>query len=310
MKRRRLLAIAGAAVLASCGVALALRAIARRPPEASERAALYAALVIACAAGLYLGFLKLASRPTLGWHFIPLIVVLAATIDATVGRTQALRWARLVVVVLAAVVAFPASADRVGVRQTNIDIVAQHLHTAARRGDLIILNPWYLGITFNRYYGGPVAWMTLPPIDDHTIHRYDLLKARMASPEPLTPLYGAIQGALESGHRVWVVGGLPILPKGRLPLVVPVAPGLPTGWRDQPYILAWSQQVSYFVQTHAERYSFVTVPLDGPVNALEHVPLHMIDGWRTRGGAGGSVALSRRPSLSRTDRESSARVDD
>src|SRR2546427_131604 len=104
--------------------------------------------------------------------------------------------------------------DRVGIRQTNVDLIAQYVHTAAQPGDLILVNPWYVGITFNRYYRGPVPWMTLPPMEDLTVHRYDLLKLRMTSAEPLAPLYGAIQGALESRHRVWLVGGLLFPPAG------------------------------------------------------------------------------------------------
>jgi hypothetical protein len=176
--------------------------------------------------------------------------------------------------------AFPVSAELVAVRQTNVDLVAQHLHTAARPGDLIVVNPWYVGITFNRYYRGPVEWTTVPPIEDLTVHRYDLLKLRMVSPQPLAPVYAAIQGALKSGHRVWVVGPLPVLPGGQLPVVIPIAPAAPTGWSDGPYAMAWSQQVGYFVQMHALRHALVAIPVDRPVSGLEQVPLEVIEGWR------------------------------
>jgi len=182
--------------------------------------------------------------------------------------------------VLATALAFPASLDRVGARQTNVDLIAQYVHTAAQPGDLILVNPWYVGITFNRYYRGPVRWMTLPPMEDLTVHRYDLLKLRMTSAEPLAPLYGAIQGALESRHRVWLVGGLLFPPAGYVPPVLPPAPGLPTGWSDGPYTIGWALQTGHFVQTHAERLAVVKIPVDRPVNGLENMGLLVVEGWR------------------------------
>ena len=268
-----------AAVLVSYGVVHALRRSPSDEPAAPGTYVLYAALVIVCATSLHLGFLKLAGRVPQVWQFVPLIGVVALAIDVVLAGARSLRWARLGVAVLATVLAFPVSMDRVGVRQTNVDLIAQYVHANAQRGDLILVNPWYLGITFNRYYRGPVAWMTLPPIEDLTIHRYDLLKLRMTSAEPLAPLHRAIQGALESGHRVWLVGGLLFPPAGHLPPILPPAPGLPTGWSDGPYAIGWALQTGYFVQTHAERLAVVRIPVAGSVNPLESVGLLVVEGW-------------------------------
>src|SRR5436309_2378863 len=227
---------AAAAVLVVYGVVRALRRSSSDDP-ASRTHVLCAALVIVAATSLRLGFLKLAGRVPQAWQFVPLSAVVALAIDVVLGGTRSLRWARVGTAVLATALAFPASLDRVGARQTNVDLIAQYVHTAAQPGDLILVNPWYVGITFNRYYRGPVRWMTLPPMEDLTVHRYDLLKLRMTSAEPLAPLYGAIQGALESRHRVWLVGGLLFPPAGYVPPVLPPAPGLPTGWSDGPYTI-------------------------------------------------------------------------
>src|SRR2546425_1267397 len=244
-----------AAGLVSYGVVRTLRRSSRGEPTSGPHV-LYAALVIVAATSLHLGFLKLAGRVPQAWQFVPLIAVVALAIDVVLGGTRSLRWARAGVAVLATALAFPVSTDRVGIRQTNVDLIAQYVHTAAQPGDLILVNPWYVGITFNRYYRGPVPWMTLPPMEDLTVNRYDLLKLRMTSAEPLAPLYGAIQGALESRHRVWLVGGLLFPPAGHVPPVLPPAPGLPTGWSDGPYTIGWALQTGYFVQTHAERLAF------------------------------------------------------
>ena len=268
-----------AAGLVSYGVVRTLRRSSRGEPTSGPHV-LYAALVIVAATSLHLGFLKLAGRVPQAWQFVPLIAVVALAIDVVLGGTRSLRWARAGVAVLATALAFPVSVDRVGIRQTNVDLIAQYVHTAAQPGDLILVNPWYVGFTFNRYYRGPVPWMTLPPMEDLTVHRYDLLKLRMTSAEPLAPLYGAIQGALESRHRVWLVGGLLFPPAGHVPPVLPPAPGLPTGWSDGPYTIGWALQTGYFVQTHAERLAVVRIPVAGPVNHLESVGLLVVEGWR------------------------------
>ena len=277
---------AAAAVLAVYGAIRVLRRSSSSEPAAPGRRVLYAALVIVCATAIYLGFLKLAGRDPQAWQFVPLIGLVALALDVVLAGTLPLRWARLGVALLVTAVAFPVSMDRVSVRQTNVDLIAQYLHTAAQRGDLIVVNPWYVGISFNRYYRGPAEWMTLPPIEDHTIHRYDLLKLRMTSPEPLAPLYRAILSALESGHRVWLVGGLRFPREGQLPPVLPPAPAAPTGWSDGPYAITWALQVGHFVQTHAERLAVVGIPVGGPVNNFENMSLLVVEGWRRPGPAG------------------------
>ena len=275
-----------AAVLVSYAAVRALRRSSSGEPTAARRRVLYAVLVIVCATSLYLGFLKLAGRVPLAWQFVPLIGVVAIAIDVVLAATRPLRWARLGVAVLVTLLAFPIRIESVGVRQTNVDLIAQYLHTEAQRGDLIVVHPWFVGITFKHYYHGPVDWMTLPPIEDLTVHRYDLVKLRMASPEPLIPLYGAIQSALESGHRVWLVGDLPFLRAGELPPVFPPAPALSTGWKDLPYAIAWALQAGYFVQTHAESLAGVGIPVDRPVSELERVRLLVAEGWREPGPGG------------------------
>src|SRR5437867_1564821 len=146
-----------AAVLVVYGVVRALRRSLSADP-ASRTHVLYAVLVIVAATSLHLGFLKLAGRVPQAWQFVPLIAVVALAIDVVLGGTRSLRWARAGVAVLATALAFPVSVDRVGIRQTNVDLIAQYVHTAAQPGDLILVNPWYVGITFNRYYRGPVPW--------------------------------------------------------------------------------------------------------------------------------------------------------
>ena len=77
------------------------------------------------------------------------------------------------------------------VRQTNADLVAQTVTRGAAPGDLVLVNPWYDGISFGRYYRGKAPWITLPEMTDHRYHRYDLLKIKMASPRPINDAISA-----------------------------------------------------------------------------------------------------------------------
>ena len=110
----------------------------------------------------------------------------------------------------------PAS-KAVQVRQTNMDMIATTLAHTAAEGDVVVVSPWYLGVSFARYYHGPAAWTTLPPIEDHSMHRYDLLQERMASTTPIDSVLAQMGVALASGRHVWVVGELRFPPKGMVP---------------------------------------------------------------------------------------------
>src|SRR6185436_19112390 len=95
------------------------------------------------------------------------------------------------------------------VRQTNMDLVAAKLEASAAADDLIIVNPWYLGVGFHYHFHGRTRWVSVPPIEDLRIHRYDLLKSAYQSVQPMEPVLAAIGQTLRSGHRLWLVGGLP-----------------------------------------------------------------------------------------------------
>ncbi len=268
-----------AAVVAS---ALVLRSAGRSAPD-RERVA-YALLTLLFAGTLYLAFLRLVSRNAEPWHLAPLMVLVALCLDVMISRPLTFRWLRLGLAGVAALVLVPTSVLWVGVRQTNIDLLATYLEGSAQPGDAIVVTPWFLGVTFNRYYHGSVPWITIPPIEDLTIHRYDLLKARMTARDPLTPVYRVMSSALESGHRVWLVGGLQFPAPGDVAVPLPPAPAAPSGWRDSPYYLAWSREAGQFVQNRSVRLGVVDVQAGQPVWPAEDIVLLMAEGWRAPGG--------------------------
>ena len=52
---------------------------------------------------------------------------------------------------------------------TNLDLVAQRLNLEANKDDLILMHPWFCGVTLHRYYKGGAEWLTLPPLADYRI---------------------------------------------------------------------------------------------------------------------------------------------
>src|SRR5262249_35515243 len=145
--------------------------------------------------------LKAASVPPRSWYFLPALGAAIVGLDAlrsVVLRGRAWKAAEVAVALILFLAAFLPTLEEVQRRQTNVDMVAAVLGEQANGGDLIVVSPWHYGVSFQRYYHGSAQWMTIPPLEDHTIHRYDLVKQRMASRNPLEPLLKSITYTLAS----------------------------------------------------------------------------------------------------------------
>jgi Dolichyl-phosphate-mannose-protein mannosyltransferase len=278
----------GAAALA---VAAALRAQLRSAASAlSERdrdAALYCGVVLVTGLLGYAVFLKNLGYFTQPWYYVTLMVLVAACLDAPIGllaRTLAARGARLIVIVVVAALVIQPVWTTVRTRKTNVDLVASKVGQLAVTGDLIVVNPWYVGITFDRYYHGKADWITIPPLSSHALHRYDLLKERMKSDRPIAPVLEGMQNALQGGHRVFWVGDLFVPKEGEVPPNPPPAPLASWGWSDGPYYYYWGLQAGYLMKSHAQNAAAVEVPLQQAVSAYEEAWLYVIDGWRDGDG--------------------------
>lgn len=266
-----------AAALAALVVTRALRA---RTADGGRGRLIYVTLTALGAPIAMLVFFKAASANVEPWHLAPLIAIAALCLDAVLVRAAALRAVRLALAVVAAVVLLPISSSWVAVRQTNVDLLATYIATAGHEGDIVVLNPWFLGVTFTRYYRGRAPWITVPPIDDVRIHRYDLVKEQMRNPDPMAPVYRVMETALRAGHRVWLVGGAQFLPPDQTPEILPPAPLAPSGWQHPPYYRAWSRGIGRFVQTHAADVVVAPVKPEQPVWRTEGAILLVAHGWR------------------------------
>jgi hypothetical protein len=230
--------------------------------------------------GVFLKFLSYLPR---AWYFLALISILAASVELMAETLSPVRWLRplRLFLVIAAVAILPFSAwPHVTTRQTNVDLLVKKLEASASDHDLIIVTPWYTGISFHWYYHGKAAWLTLPTMSDYRTHRYDLLKEKMMAPHPIDNVADAARTALKSGYRIWLVGNPRLLPPQEAPMVLPPAPNSPFRWQDLAYCEAWSQQLGAFLEGHANHADVVHIPTDIPVSEMENARLVIIAGWR------------------------------
>jgi hypothetical protein len=271
--------------LCALTVAVSLRVLIRRAGAARSGDAdsgdldIFAGVGFLVALAVFAAFLKVAGLPTQPWYYTSLVAFSAVCLDAVVPRVN--RWARAAVVLVAVSVGGATLAWGLGpleTRQTNVDAIAARVAADASEADFVIVHPWYCGATFARYYAGRAPWSTLPPLSDHFLHRYDLLKVEMQKPRPIDEVLQRVAATLRSGRRVWLVGFVPL--DGTPPPAIGPAPDNPWGWFDEPYSAVWGMQLGYVLASHATSAGMVMRPEPGGVSAYENLPLVVLSGWR------------------------------
>jgi hypothetical protein len=250
-----------------------------RFPERVRGLILFAGTSLVLAAAGFAFFLKLAALPTQPWYYVSLMAFSAVCLDTIF--LAAWRWARPAALILAALTisaTFLFELPAVICRQTNVDFIAAQLSTQVAPADYVIVHPWHCGVAFNRYYKGAAPWTTLPPLEDHGVHRVDLLKTKMQTKDPIAPVIDRITSTLQSGNRVWLVGNIPFTEEP-LPEILP-APNNPWGWFDPPYSFHWGVQVTQFLSAHCQRAGEVMPPSTNCVNPSENLQLAAVEGWK------------------------------
>lgn len=210
----------------------------------------------------YFVFLKFAAMITSPWYFLPLLAMGAVCFDLGVPLATMPRLVRVVVwgILMATVgVAVPFSARDLNCRFTNVDLVVKRLQAEISPLDYVLVTPWYLGISFDRYYHGAAAWDTLPPVADHTAYRFDLAQTALADRRALEPVLDHIARTLQAGHRVWVVGWM------RVPLPGKVA----------------ATEVGRFIAEHGQSFESVDLKIKGQTSDYEDESLLRADGWKS-----------------------------
>lgn len=228
----------------------------------------------------YFAFIKTLALPTQSWYYLPLMALVIIIIDKGVDflcrKSAAAGIVRIVFALLMAFFVFTGLWNEAHVRRTNMDLLADKLETLADKNDLILITAFYYAVSFDRYYKGSTAWVTLPNLSDHKSHRYDLLKGKMTQTEPIRDVLDKIKATLQNGRRVWVLGPLSFPRPGQIPLELPPAPNSYYGWSEGAYQHAWSVMAGAELQNYGRTLERIFIPEENPVSKFENLQLLVI----------------------------------
>lgn len=120
----------------------------------------------------------------------------------------------------------------------------------------------------------------MPALADSRVHRYDLIKEKLAATAPIKPVLDRISQTLASGNRLWIVGELPA-PESeeKAPPDLPPAPESPYGWADMPYSYVWGRQTERFITAHGGHIEAVPIGPGEAVSIYEKSALAVVKGW-------------------------------
>jgi hypothetical protein len=254
---------------------------------------LFAAVALGVGVIGYAAFLRLLHYYTQPWYYITLLAFVACALDVLFGAWPVASGHRALPVLLRsgrlaaglALLCFAGLPDweEMAVRHTNVDLLAARLRPLAASGDVILVPRWECAIPLARYYRGPAEIISLPPIDDHRFHRYDLVLRQMMTPDPLRPVLARLEEVLQSGHRVFIAGTL-AFPDATHPLPVLPPAYRDTGgnWHGGAYGSLWQLQAGELLHVHAARGGLIAVPTPGKarVQEFEDLELGVAEGWR------------------------------
>ena len=243
---------------------------------------LFSGVTLVATVVLFIGFLWYASVMSRPWYFMPLLALVAVCFDCGMRwKAGLLKTVGLACVFGTALMGALMAYSDLHAHFSDIDLVVERLKPRVAPGDYVVVTPWFTGITFDHYYQKQSDWDTLPPITDHTMHRYDLVLEQMERTNALNPVLAKIEATLQRGNRVWVVGSLPDwhtndpVPK---PLPPPPLPG--SGWSDTAYNGSWAAQTGDFLNRHSAELKVYSAFGDGAPNMQENAALYTAQGWR------------------------------
>lgn len=275
-------------VAALAGIAgLLLAWTAPRAPGDVEQA-IFVTMIATTAPVLALLAIWQGGLPSQSWYYLSVMLLLGFSCDVgthlLVRRFPSGEWLRLATVGLGALLARPALSDAVAVRMTNVDVIAERIAARAAADDLVVVFPWYCGISFERHYRGKAPWITLPDFEEHRFHLHALVAEKMKLGEAaIHPELARVEETLRRGNAVWIVGQLVAPDPGHSPPPLAPAPTGPRGWRAAPYLDTWELRLGELVEGHVEGGQAIPVFEEVTKVAIqrwERLPLTRVVGWR------------------------------
>ncbi len=238
--------------------------------------ALFAAVTFVSGILLYAGFLRAANYYVQPWYFMPLLalvgIILEISLPPLTGKYRSIFWGGALATSL---ISGGFAVKMLDYRMTNVDTLADKIAAEADAKDFVIIKNWTYGMTFSHYFDGACAWSTVPPIADLKTARFDLYAEQVKNTNAMKPLLENLAGALQSGHKVWIVGSF-------------------TGWNkpydsERPVAIGWdeliggqfNQQANDFLRQHCETIQRLDPGTNQNVNFNERAALFLAQGWKT-----------------------------
>jgi hypothetical protein len=244
----------------------------------------YAGTTLMVATATTVGFFTWVGWATSVWYYLPLMATLVVCIDSlgrVLRKSAYATMANALLVLFAAMVLSPLALQATNMRLTNVDLTTAVIAQRAQPNDLVVIDNYFYGISFNRYYHGQAPWVSVPNVNDFSLHRWDLLTDSMRHPRPIQPVLDRIDTTLKAGHDVYVVG-FALTNRTAAAASLPVAPAGSSGWSLWPYVRRWTTEIAYTVQAHAAHGQIITVPAAQPINVAEDVHAIVVTGWKER----------------------------
>jgi hypothetical protein len=267
---------------------LCVRQLVLKPPasELNQAKVAFAVTALIVIGLSHFAFLKTLSYVTQPWYYLTLLAVTAVTVDIISGTlvvTPRMRVVRLIIAVAAAAASIVPATRYATERITNVDEVARSITTTARPDDMILIAPWYDGVSFTRYYKGSGHIVTVPDMSFHTFHRYDLISAEMQKRdqmEVVRKILEQIRSTLVGGRTVFVVSEGRVWTQNVPQILLPQALIPLDGWKSPMYQKQWSALVGAGVREHAISISTRDLSREGRVSHFENLSLAILRGWR------------------------------
>jgi len=251
----------------------------------SQNLALFVPLFFLLGTTAVWSYLLMLGVSTQYWYHLPWLTILALT--AELGTELWSRWQpqRQFLIagigIVACVLIFRDVAPRVRYQMTTIDSIAHDLGRVVREGDLVVVTPWYIGISFDHYYHGSAEWMNLPDVNRDRRHLgyRELIGRVMPLPPPVAirDELEKIEQVLVAGNRVWWVTAIEVSPEGAPPLVLVGAPDPRYGWSEWAYGSAWQQLAFAHMQAAGATMQIRTAPRSTLVNPHENPYVYVFE---------------------------------
>ncbi len=117
-----------------------------------REALLYAGLAAGITLPLFAGFLKWLGMMTSTWYYLPPLAIAAGALDSAASTLRDVprwRWLPTAFLVLVVGLTVPGAWPGLRERVTNADLVAAEIGQLAATEDLVVVQPWPCGVSFN-----------------------------------------------------------------------------------------------------------------------------------------------------------------